>query len=200
MSMGNTLKYFSGSGENLTYSCIYWDDDLMNARALTLAALVTAGRLITREDLASLLGGVVAATRGLNSVRELLAAESLGLEIEEVAGGYRLVVMPTLVPELASILSPAPLPRLSEAALETLALIAYRQPVTRGELEASRGASCHSTTDTLLERELIRVTGRKDVVGRPLLYGTTERFLVEFGLKSIDDLPDVEEGETGFLR
>ena len=172
----------------------------MNERALTLAALVTAGRLITREDLASVLGGVVAATRGLNSVRELLAAESLGLEIEEVAGGYRLVVMPTLVPELASILSPPPLPRLSEAALETLALIAYRQPVTRGELEASRGASCHSTTDTLLERELIRVTGRKDVVGRPLLYGTTERFLVEFGLKSIDDLPDVEEGETGFLR
>ena len=70
----------------MTYSCIYWDDDLMNERALTLAAHVTAGRLITREDLASLLGGVVAATRGLDSVRELLAAESLGLEIEEVAG------------------------------------------------------------------------------------------------------------------
>ncbi len=185
---------------NLTGSCVSWDDELMNERALTLAALVTAGRLITKQDLATLLGGVAAATRALNSVRDMLAAEALGLEIEEVAGGYRLVVAPKLVPELAGILSPAPLPRLSEAALETLALVAYRQPVTRGELEAARGASCNSTIDTLLERELLRVTGRKDVVGRPLLYGTTERFLVEFGLKSIDDLPAVEEGETGFLR
>jgi segregation and condensation protein B len=172
----------------------------VNERALTLAALVTAGRLLTRKELSTLLGGPAAAVRGLDAVRSLLTDQALGLEMEEVAGGYRLVVSRALVPELADLLSPAPLPRLSEAALETLALIAYRQPATRGELEAARGASCQSTIDTLAERELIRVTGRKDVVGRPLLYGTTERFLVEFGLNSIQDLPSVEKGEAGILR
>ncbi|MEJ2666441.1 MAG: SMC-Scp complex subunit ScpB, partial [Deinococcales bacterium] len=93
-----------------------------------------------------------------------------------------------------------PLPQLSNAALETLALIAYRQPVTRGELEAARGASCASTLDTLQERELVKVVGRREVVGRPLLYGTTERFLLEFGLRSLLELPDLDGQPEGFLR
>ena len=172
----------------------------MRDRALVLAALVTAGRPLAIKELGKLLGGQAAARRSLEAVRTLLVEEELGLELEEVAGGFRLMVAPAIVPDLVDLLSPAPLPRLSEAALETLALVAYRQPVTRGELEAIRGASCQSTLDTLSERELIRVTGRKDVVGRPMLYGTTDRFLLEFGLNSLEDLPALNEGEQGFLR
>lgn len=137
------------------------------------------------------------ATRDL---QESLDREDLGLVVEAVAGGYRLVVHPRVVPALQDFLSPSPLPQLSNAAIETLALVAYHQPVTRGEVEASRGASCSSTLDTLQERELIKVVGRKDVIGRPLLYGTTERFLIEFGLASIHDLPPLDAAATEFLR
>lgn len=142
-----------------------------------------------------------AVRREVEGLREALHVAGLGIEVDHVAGGYRLVVKPALLSSLSAIMSPPPLPPLSQAALETLALVAYHQPVTRGELEAARGASCSSTLDTLQERELIKVVGQKDVVGRPLLYATTEKFLIEFGLASLADLPPVEEGETSnFLR
>lgn len=154
------------------------------------------------KDLKKLLGvSVDAVERQVNDLQATLTAAGLGLTIERVAGGYRLVVKPELMPALATILSPPPLPPLSQASLETLALVAYHQPVTRGELESARGASCSSTLETLQERRLIKVVGQREVIGRPLLYGTTERFLVEFGLASLEDLPPVEPGEQGgFLR
>lgn len=136
----------------------------------------------------------------VRDLREGLRAAHLGLVLEEVAGGYRLIVDPVLTPDLAALLSPPPLPQLSAAALETLALVAYQQPMTRGELEAARGSSCTSTLETLQERELIKVVGRKDVIGKPLLYGTTARFLLEFGLKSLGDLPPLGDAPTDFLR
>lgn len=173
----------------------------MSIRARLCAALLAAGRPLRTGDLARALGvapdAVEEATRDL---QESLDREGLGLQVEAVAGGYRLVVHPAVLPDLESLLAPAALPPLSEAAIETLALVAYHQPVTRGELETWRGASCHSTLDTLQERELIKVVGRRDVVGRPLLYGTTERFLVEFGLGSLRDLPPLEQAGDGFLR
>ncbi len=138
--------------------------------------------------------------RALADLRDTLASASLGVEIEAVAGGYQLVVSPAVAPQLAGLLAPPPIPNLSAAALETLALVAYHQPVTRGELEAARGASCTSTVETLLERELIKVVGRKDVIGRPSLLATTERFLIEFGLRSLDDLPALSEQPDAFLR
>lgn len=136
----------------------------------------------------------------IEALRATLREQELGIVVEEVAGGYRLVVAPKYIPSLAELLTPPPLPALSNAALETLALVAYHQPVTRGELEAARGASCSSTLDTLQERELIKVVGRKDVVGKPILYATTDRFLIDFGLASLDDLPDIEEQAGEFLR
>lgn len=131
--------------------------------------------------------------RALADLRQTLDGASLGVEIEAVAGGYQLVVSPQVAPQLATLLAPPPLPHLSAAALETLALVAYHQPVTRGELEAARGANCGSTVETLLERELVKVVGRKEVLGRPELLATTERFLVEFGLRTLDDLPPLGE-------
>ena len=171
-------------------------------RALLCAGLLGAGRPLTPRELTTLLGLTAPAEveKAVNDLREGLREAHLGLVLEEVAGGYRLIVDPVLTPDLAALLSPPPLPQLSAAALETLALIAYQQPITRGELEAARGSSCASTLETLQERELIKVVGRKDVIGRPLLYGTTDRFLLEFGLKSLADLPPLEDAPTDFLR
>ena len=173
----------------------------MRAKALICAGLLAAGRPLSLKELASVVDLDAANIKTtIEDLQQSLDKESLGLIIEEVAGGYRLVVDPSLIPDLAGLLSPPPLPHLSNAALETLALIAYKQPVTRGELESARGASCASTLDTLQERELIKVLGRKDVVGKPWLYGTTERFLIEFGLRSLEDLPPLSDQPAEFLR
>ncbi len=172
-----------------------------DVRGLLCAALLAADKPLPAKDLKSLLGvSEEAVDREVGALHELLVDLGLGIEVEKVAGGYRLVVAPRLVPALATLLSPTPLPSLSSAALETLALVAYHQPITRGELEAARGASCSSTLETLQERELIKVVGHKDVVGKPLLYGTTDRFLLDFGLASLDDLPPVGDSPADFLR
>ena len=173
----------------------------MSVRARLSAALLAAGRPVAAPDLARALDVAPdAVEEAIRDLQATLDASDLGLLVEEVAGGYRLVVHPTVVPDLHAFLAPPPLPHLSHAAIETLALIAYHQPISRGELEAARGASCVSTLETLQERELVKVVGRKEVVGRPLLYGTTDRFLVEFGLASLEDLPDLASGPDAFLR
>lgn len=170
-------------------------------QSLLCAALLAAGRPLSERELAPLLGTEVGELpRLVAALDSALRSGGFGIEVENVAGGYRLVVSPKLVGELATLLSPTPLPPLSNAAIETLALVAYHQPITRGELEVARGASCVSTLETLQERELIRAVGHKEVVGRPLMYATTERFLVEFGLASLADLPPMSEPAGGFLR
>jgi segregation and condensation protein B len=171
-------------------------------RALLCAGLLSAGRPLSARELSGLLGltGEDELRCAIDDLRRSVQEAHLGLVLEEVAGGYRLIVDPNLTPDLSTLLSPPPLPQLSGAALETLALVAYQQPITRGELEAARGSSCASTLETLQERELIKVVGRKEVVGRPLLYATTARFLLEFGLKSLAELPPLEDAPTDFLR
>lgn len=171
-------------------------------RALLCAGLLSAGRPLSARDLSRLLEveGEGALRELIGDLRRSLQEAHLGLVLEEVAGGYRLIVDPALTPDLAALLSLPPLPQLSGAALETLALVAYGQPITRGELEATRGSSCASTLETLQERELVKAVGRKEVVGRPLLYATTDRFLLEFGLKSLADLPPLKDAPTDFLR
>lgn len=170
-------------------------------RALLCASLLAAGRPLNSKELAKVAN---VSPEGLkteiDTLQEVLIEADLGLVVEEVAGGYRLVVNPNLVPALSDLLAPPPLPPLSNAALETLAIVAYKQPVTRGEIEAARGASCVSTLETLQERELVKIVGRKDVVGQPLLYATTERFLLEFGLKSLADLPEIDSAPAALLR
>jgi len=174
----------------------------VDTKSLLCASLLSAGRVVTSSELRAGLGlSPDALERGLDELRTVLANAGLGLEVDAVADGYQLVVAPALVPLLGPLLAPRPLPPLSSAAVETLALVAYHQPITRGELEAARGASCASTLDTLQERELVKVVGRRDVVGRPALFATTDRFLVEFGLRSLDELPPIEAGaDAGFLR
>lgn len=169
------------------------------ARALIGATLLAAGRTVRLAELAELLGvGEDAALRAVQDFSSALDSAGLGFSLEAVAGGYRLVVPSETAPHLAPVLAPPPLPPLSHAALEVLAVIAYRQPVTRAEIEAMRGASA-STVLTLQERELVKVVGRSDALGHPLLYGTTEKFLLEFGLKSVADLPPLESEDFAHL-
>lgn len=121
-------------------------------------------------------------------------AEGRAFRIEEVAGGYQLRTRPEFAPWLQR-LRPQPPLRLSRAALETLAIVAYKQPVTRAELEHVRGVDVGAVLASLLERRLVRVAGHREVPGRPMLYATTRRFLEVFGLASLSDLPTLREVE-----
>jgi segregation and condensation protein B len=165
------------------------------------AALLAAGRPLSGHELGGLLSLSPAQTAALvTAYDQALLGIGAGFRVEAVGGGYRLVVLPALAARLSPVLAPPPLPALSAAALEVLAVIAYRQPVTRAEIEAMRGGSS-STLLTLQERELIRVAGRSPAVGQPLLYATTERFLIEFGLNALSDLPEPGSQDfSGLLR
>ena len=124
------------------------------------------------------------------------AAEGRGIEIRQIAGGYRMSTKPEqhdVVRAFAKSLKP-PI-RLSLPALETLAVIAYKQPVTVPEISEIRGVDSSGVIATLLDRKLITTSGRKDVVGRPILYKTTKEFLLRFGLKDVNELPSMEEFE-----
>lgn len=115
-----------------------------------------------------------------------------GLQVQQVAGGYQLTTRPEFAPYVSRLLGLERREPLSRASLETLAIVAYRQPVTRAEVEAVRGVRCEHVLERLTELELIREIGRRPTVGRPILYGTTEAFLRHFGLKDLSDLPPLE--------
>ena len=125
----------------------------------------------------------------LDEIALELRADDAGLLLIEGASGYRLVTHPRFARWVRILRSEPPPVKLSPSAMETLAVVAYRQPVTRGEIEAIRGVSAEAGVNRLLERDLIQVTGRADLPGRPLQYGTTDRFLEFTGLKSLDELP-----------
>lgn len=116
-----------------------------------------------------------------------------GLQIQAVAGGYQLCTRPELAQYVQRFLRLDHREPLSVAALETLAIVAYRQPVTRADLEAVRGVRCEHVLERLLDRHLIRELGRRPTLGRPILYGTTEGFLRYFGLKDLNDLPPLAD-------
>ncbi len=131
-----------------------------------------------------------------NALRRLMEsfnARPGGMLIREVAGGYRMTTRPEYHEQIRSYLKTKPSAKLSMAALETLAVIAYKQPVTLAEILAIRGKKSTTALQTLLERKLVAIMGRKPVVGRPILYGTSREFLIHFGLKSLSDLPTLEE-------
>lgn len=136
------------------------------------------------------------AGRALDAVLERFAGDPVrGVQVEEVAGGVRLITRPDLNDWLRRFFEVTGGSRLSMAALETLAIVAYRQPVTAPEVQELRGVNPAGVLKTLLERRLVRIAGRKEVVGKPFLYCTTREFLVQFGLKSLQDLPPLEELE-----
>jgi len=116
-----------------------------------------------------------------------------GLQMVEVAGGYHIVTRPELHEWVRRLFHERTTTKLSVASLETLAVIAYKQPITSPEIAEIRGVNTAGVLGTLIERKLIKIVGRKQVVGRPFLYGTTREFLTRFGLNDLSDLPKVED-------
>jgi len=142
----------------------------------------------------------VAQLPGRREVRRAIAAlnaryEEMGcaFRIEEIAGGYQMLTLPEYHDVLSALLRARGESRLTQASLETLAIVAYRQPILRADVEAIRGVACGDVLRGLLDKQLVKIVGRAEVPGRPMLYGTTRRFLEVFGLASLDDLPRVEE-------
>jgi segregation and condensation protein B len=128
----------------------------------------------------------------LNELRAEYETPDRGLYLQEVADGFQFRTKPRHS-EWIKLLKKASPARLSRAALETLAIIAYKQPVTRGDMEHLRGVEVDGIVRTLMEKNLIRILGRKEIPGRPILYGTTQRFLELFELKDLSSLPSLEE-------
>lgn len=131
--------------------------------------------------------------QALKTMVENFNARPGGMMIREVAGGYRMTTRPEHHEQIRAYLKTRPNAKLSMAALETLAVIAYKQPVTLAEVLAIRGKKSSTALQTLLERKLVCIQGRKAVVGRPILYGTSKEFLIHFGLNNLADLPTLEE-------
>jgi segregation and condensation protein B len=138
------------------------------------------------------LGSAEEARALVTRLKARLDAEERALMIIEVGGGFRLVTRPELAPWLVRLARSRTRSRLSRSALETLAIIAYRQPASRPDIDAIRGVNSDAVLDNLLDRRLIRIAGRKEAPGRPYLYETTREFLVAFGLRDVSDLPRVE--------
>lgn len=161
------------------------------------AILVTAGGVVTEASVAEALDdpavGVSEVRQALESIGRAWARPDSGLQLEKVADGWRCVTPPALDPYLRAFHGVTARQRLSQAALEVLAIIAHRQPVTLPEINFIRGANSASVLRTLLDRRLLRLAGRKKVVGKPFLYRTSREFLVHFGLERPEDLPDPEE-------
>ena len=176
----------------------------MNWKPVLEAIIYVAEEPVTLEQMAAALAAAAPeAAPSKDELRtalnELVAdcrADARGLEIKEVAGGFRMATKAEhheTVRQFVKNLKP-PI-KLSLAALETLAVVAYRQPVTLPEIQEVRGVNAGGVIKTLLERKLITTAGRKDVMGRPILYRTTRDFLVQFGLKNLEELPSLKEFE-----
>jgi segregation and condensation protein B len=166
------------------------DEAVLRLQRPVEALLFVASESLSIPQLAKLLR---ADEREIAAVLQHIEAEyaERGIVLREVAGGYRLATSPLARDVVEAYLLP-PKTTLSTPALEALAVIAHLQPVTRGEIEAIRGVNSDSVVNTLLDRGLIAEAGRKDVVGRPMQYKTTPFFLESFGLRSLDDLPELE--------
>jgi len=134
-----------------------------------------------------------AVAQALHEFEAELTARGAGVQLREIAGGHLLVTAPEHAEWVGRLLRGKKRMRLSRAALETMAIIAYKQPVTKSEVEAIRGVDSSAVLGTLLERNLVTIRGRSKVVGRPLLYGTTQEFLGYFGLRDLSELPRPEE-------
>jgi segregation and condensation protein B len=154
------------------------------------ALLIVSEQGLSREELKNAIDTADAKDieDGIRQLKEEYAGDTRAFNIAEIAGRCRIVSKPEYMPWIGNLYQKQ-VDRLTGPSLETLAIIAYKQPATRAEVESVRGVNIGGVLQTLLDKELIQVKGRKDVIGRPLVYGTTEKFLEIFGLNSLDDLP-----------
>jgi segregation and condensation protein B len=163
--------------------------------AMVEAALIAADEPLTPKRLAAVasLADGAEARRLVARLQELYELDGTSFQVAEVAGGFQLQTRPDLHPWLARFRRGSMELRLSPAARETLAIVAYRQPINRADIEGIRGVQSAEVLRLLMEKGLLRIAGREDSLGRPVLYGTTKKFLQVFGLKSLKELPQAKE-------
>jgi segregation and condensation protein B len=166
-----------------------------NIKSVIESLLFASEKPLMIEQIKAVLGGIDS-----TKIRELLQEMQLdfeqakrGIRIIEVAGGFRMITAPDTSPFLRKFFRERKVERLSKPALETLAIIAYKQPVTKLEIESFRNVNVDGVISSLLDKSLIRVAGRKKAPGSPFVFGTTRQFLEYFGLNSLDELPKMEE-------
>ncbi len=166
-------------------------------KALVEALVFAAAEPVSAKQISDAVDEIsrVEAVALLDELAGACADEWRGIYIREVAGGYQMISKPDFAHWIRTINQDRRATRLSRAALEVLAIVAYRQPVTQPEIADVRGIKSDAPLKTLLGRKLLRIQGRKNVVGRPMLYGTTREFLLQFGLRDLKDLPDMDEFE-----
>ena len=164
-------------------------------KAILESLLFVSAEPIPLERLMVALGTVSKSElkQALQSLREDFDREGRGLQMVELAGGWQMVTRTEHAPWIKRLAKAKASPKLSRSAMESLAIIAYKQPIVRSEIEQIRGVEVSTVLRTLLERKLIRMVGRKDVPGRPIMYGTTKLFLQQFGLSDLAQLPPLRE-------
>ncbi|HAJ56264.1 MAG TPA: SMC-Scp complex subunit ScpB [Candidatus Omnitrophica bacterium] len=169
--------------------------ELEKIRSAVESLIFISNKPMTIEDLKQLFEDIDGAKLReiIEALKKQLEDTNSGIRIVEIAGGYQMVTSPENADMIKNFYKIKNTEKLSGPSLETLAIIAYKQPVTRVDIEAIRGVNVDGVVKSLMEKNLIRVVGRKEVIGRPFVYGTTRMFLDYFGLKSLDELPKIEE-------
>jgi len=174
------------------------DDEHARNQGVVEALLITADNPLGAAKLSSVLGREVGAkeVRGyVDALNEVYVNSGRSFRITEVAGGFQLMIHPEFAPWIRQLMKEKVPPRLSPASLETLAILAFKQPIIKAEVEHIRGVAVDGVLRQLMEKGLVRIAGRSEAPGRPLLYGTTRDFLKHFGLKTLSDLPKLRELE-----
>lgn len=158
------------------------------------AMMFVSGDLLSAKDASEVLGiGKNEAIELFHELKKEYDEDERGIRIREVNNSFQFVTDESQEVYIRKLCTPVKVKRLSQAALEVLAIVAYKQPVTRGEIDSIRGIKCERVLDGLISKGLIKITGRSEGVGRPLLYGTTDEFLKKFGLETLSDLPDFDD-------
>jgi len=167
------------------------DDQIAAVEAVLFStdAPLTPAKIVEAAELP----GRRAVNRAVEVLNERYEGTGAAFRIEAIAGGYRMQTLGRYHDVLSRLFKARSETKLSRAAMETLAIVAYRQPVLRADIEAIRGVASGEVLRGLIEKQLVRIAGRAEVLGRPMLYGTTRRFLEIFGLQGLDDLPRAEE-------
>ena len=168
--------------------------DPAELRAAVEAVLFVADGPITPTKISLVLG------RPASQIREILVdiareyeTVGRGFRLEEIAGGWQMLSDPRFVDYVKALFRTAESGKITAAMLETLSIVAYKQPIIRADVEAIRGVQAGPMLRSLMEKGLVRIAGRAEIIGRPFLYGTTKKFLEHFGLRSLKDLPEIEE-------
>jgi len=178
----------NGNGNNNT-------SPLSGLKGILEAILFVSGEPLSVDRILGVLEGVarVELVSALRALQADYAVEGRGLQLVEVAGGFQITTRPDCAPWIKRLERAREGAKLSRSAMETLAIVAYKQPVVRADIEEIRGVDSAAVLKTLLVRRLVRIVGRKDAPGRPIMYGTTRQFLQAFGLKDLSDLPPLRD-------